>query len=482
MRSAARAVKRLSILCIALSLLVPMIAGCGRAPMSERVTREGIPEGDWLALSDFIKAASDTEAERGPSQANTLPGEPVQPRETRPNPSDQSPVIPLPDPQEQPSDIPVMEISSASRDFDFNLLKQAVTESSSSNVVLSPFSVRMALAMAYNGAGGPAEEAMAEVLDFEGSSLEEVNVMMHDLLLSLRQQEEELQLEIANSFWGQKEETFFDDLIQACRDHYGAELQRVDFKDPEIVQVINDWAKDNTHGRIPQIVSDHKLIEDNLAAWMNAVYFKAKWTLQFDEDSTRDDDFILADGRRIKVPLMRKSAELEYLENEDFQAVCLPYGDRRMGMYVFLPREGKDLNGLYASLNRDNWERWIQAFDKREGTIYLPRFNVGYEIDLTDILKAMGMAPAFEDDYALPKVIESKPWMAIKLVLHKTVIEVNEAGTEGAAVTYVGMVPTCAPPQPSEPFTMKVDRPFFFAIRDNQTGALLFMGSIVDPS
>jgi serine protease inhibitor len=450
-------------------LFLPVIAGCAKPPAAK------VEEGRSNSIKaqeagEYLKPQARSEVGREQEeQVEAQPAEPIQPVQ---------PAEAAPDPS---PDIPTVEIVSASSDFDFDLLEQVIAKDPTGNVVISPLSVRMALAMAYNGADGAAKEAMADVLDFEGMSLEDVNIMMYSLLSSLGQQGEDVQLEIANSFWGQEEENFYDDIVQSCRDCYGAELQRVDFRDPGVVQVINGWANEKTHGKIPVIVPEHELIKDNVFAWMNAVYLKAAWTFQFMEERTREEDFILPDGQRIKVPLMRQSAKLEYLENEDFQAVCLPYEGGRMGMYIFLPREGKDLSDLRSGLNRESWEGWIQTLERRQGTIYLPRFKLEYGEDLTGTLRAMGMEPAFKGN-ALPKVFASLDPVALMIVLHKVVIEVDEAGTEAAAVTYVGGGVISAPPAPSDPFAMRVDHPFFFAIRDNQTGAILFMGSIVDPS
>ena len=489
MRSAARAFRQLSTLIVVGMLLVPIIAWCGGRPASEGAVQGKIPGEEWCDISGFIESISATYPQPGPSSSNAAPrgadnappGKLEPPPETLPDPGGPPPETP-PDPAEQPPDITNMEIDSASCDFDFDLFNRIASADPAANVVLSPFSVRMALAMAYNGADGAAKEAMAKVLGFEGLSLEEVNTLMYSLLSSLVQQGEEVQLEIANSFWGQEEFTFYDDITEACRDYYGAELQRVDFRDPEVVNLLNNWAKEKTHDKIPVIIPNHELIKDELFAWMNAVYFKAQWSSQFLKQNTKDEEFTLCDGQRVKVPMMYRSGKFRYLENEDFQAISLPYGDARMSMYVFLPKEGKDLKDLAQKLNKDDWECWINTFTRRDGEIFLPRLEVECGLSLNGTLKSMGMEAAFIDN-ALPKVVEAIDPMAIRTVMHKVVIEVNEEGTEGAAVTYVGGGAVSVPPPPPEPpFSMRVDRPFFFVIRDNQTGAILFMGSIADPS
>ena len=308
-------------------LFVPVIAGCAKPP-SGTVQQIQAETAAAHASGEFIRTQPQTQCHRDPAEQQkrqaaepaSPPVQPAEPEEPLPDPGDESPVI------------PTVEINSASSHFDFALFEQLTAQAPATNVVLSPLSVRMALAMAYNGSDGAAKEAMAEVLDFDGLTLDEVNSMMEDL--SQGQQDESVQLEIANSFWGQEEERFYEAIVQACRDYYGAELQRVDFKDPGVVQLINAWADEKTHGKIPVIVPDYEMIKYNRFAWMNAIYFKAAWASQFKEGLTSEEDFILPDGQRIKVPLMRQSEKLAYLENEDFQAVCLPYKGGRLGMYA----------------------------------------------------------------------------------------------------------------------------------------------------
>ena len=185
------------------------------------------------------------------------------------------------------------------------------------------------------------------------------------------------------------------------------------------------------------------------------------------------------DGSTVTAPLMRRAGEYSYYESEDLQAVSLPYGEGRMSMYVVLPSEGGDYGEFLSTLNEADWDQWMGIFEDREGELILPRFKVEYEKELSDALEAMGMEPAFKgglddiftDNAAGPTFISK--------VLQKTYIDVNEEGTEAAAVTSVEVEMASAPD--TEPFAMTVDRPFFFTIRDNQTGALLFMGSITNP-
>ena len=363
--------------------------------------------------------------------------------------------------------------------FDFALFREVMEEGGEENIVLSPLSARIALAMAYNGASDEVAEEMAYVLDFEGMSLEEVNAMMRDLITSLLGADEEVQLEIANSIWSDNEVTFKPDFEQRCVKSYDAEVASVDFEGGEAAGKIDHWVDEKTHGKIPGIADAFEL--DELAAMLiNALYLKGTWTVQFSPEITDEQDFHLAGGGTKKVPMMHQAGQYDYYENEDFQAVSLPYGNERLSMYVFLPREGKSLDDFVSGLNRENWESWMAAFDYREGMITLPRYNMEYEKDLSPALSALGMGSAFSPNgYAFPKMVsEGSLW--IDKVVQKTYMSVNEEGTEAAAATGIGMTWKHSP-APVQPFIMEINRPFFFAIRDNQTGTLLFMGAIFEP-
>jgi serpin B len=180
--------------------------------------------------------------------------------------------------------------------------------------------------------------------------------------------------------------------------------------------------------------------------------------------------------------MMHQSGEFSYKENDLYQAVSLPYGKGRMSMYVFLPAEGSKLDDFYRGLSSDAWNEWVTGFQRREGSLAVPRFTLEYAVRLKGILIALGMGKAFsptEADFSAMCTVHEQN-VYIDDVLHKTFIEVNEEGTEAAAVTAVKMKLTAVAEKP-EPFQMIVDRPFFVVIRDNETGLVLFMGSIVEP-
>lgn len=371
------------------------------------------------------------------------------------------------------------DLRAESARFGFGLFRQVAAQDSGSNVVLSPVSAKLALAMAYNGAVGDTAQAMAKVLDLEGMGLDEVNGQLGNLMTSLEQADEDVLLEIANSLWAIGRYQLAPDFEERCRDSYDAEVASLDFGDPGSLQRINSWVKEKTHEKINRIAD--RLDPESVLMLINAVYFNGKWALPFDPELAEDGDFHLPGGTTVTVPLMHGRDEFSYYENEDVQAVSLPYGKGRMSMYVALPREGSDHGAFLQGLDENVWQAWMDGFYDREGELALPRFRVEYEKVLNDALTAMGMGPAFTGGFTGMVAQGSDEELFISTVLQKTCVDVSEEGTEAAAVTSVEMQATAVMPS-QEPFEMIVDRPFFFAIRDNQTGALLFMGSIVDPS
>lgn len=371
-------------------------------------------------------------------------------------------------------------IAATSR-FAFKLYKQVLKQGTAKNVFVSPSSVILALAMTYNGAEGETRQAMAHALEIEGLSLDEVNRAFADLQSMLGSADPKLQLKIANSLWAKKGVSLKVDFIQRSKEHYAAEVTNLDFENPTAPATINAWVRNNTDNRIEKVVD--RISPDKILFLINAIYFKGQWRNRFEKAKTREEDFNLADGRQKKLPMMSQSGKYNYYKGKDFQAVSLPYGTGRISMYVFLPDKSTTLDQFERNLTAENWETWMNSFREAPGEVMLPRFKIEYEVELNDALKALRMAEAFDPhraNFSGIAQLSQAERIYISEVKHKTFAEVNEEGTEAAAVTSVGMTVTSVQ-LPQENFVMKVDRPFFLAIRDNLTGAVLFMGSIVDP-
>ncbi len=372
---------------------------------------------------------------------------------------------------EEPVNIKVSE------KFATNFFKLAAKKPDS-NIVVSPYSVSTALSMAYNGAGSKTKTEMQNVLDYTGLSDEAVNQQNSSLYKSLMQVNPSSELTVANAMFANKNFEFVKAFMDSNQKYYGAKLETLDFADLSTVNKINNWVKDNTKSKIPSILD--KVAPDAVLYLVNAVYFKGVWLDEFKKDETQPVDFKLSNGSKKTVEMMNRSAKMSYFAGNNFQAVMLPYKDKRLQMCIFLPDKKSNITAFINSLTSESWSEWREQFRKEEGHLGLPRFKVEYKTELSEVLKAAGMPCAFEDNCAdFKKMIEQNAM--ISRVLHKTYLEVNEKGTEAAAATAIEMSVTSAPMNPKPPFEMICDRPFVVAIRDEKTNAILFVGAIVDP-
>jgi serpin B len=364
------------------------------------------------------------------------------------------------------------KLVTANNDLGFRLLSQLVDPESGKNVFLSSFSVAIALAMAYNGAEGQTKRAMAKVLGLTGLELQRVNATNVALMSMQAGLDPQVQLAIANSIWARDGIEPSPDFGRRIQEYYAGKVINLDFDDPGAADVINKWVADKTNEKIVELVTQGT-VSQAILILINAVYFKGLWTTQFDEEKTEKRAFTLLDGSRNRHPMMSQSGCYDYYENELFQAVGLPYGERRVSMVVFLPKPAVSMDGFLQALSVENWQQWTSGFYEMEGDVVLPRFKVEYGANLLPNLIALGGGELAGPDFL---GMGAGP-LLISKVIHKTFVEVNEEGTEAAAATAVVMergIP--------DRFSMIVDRPFFCALCDRETGVLLFMGFVLDPS
>lgn len=360
--------------------------------------------------------------------------------------------------------------------FGFNLLNELMKEEPGKNVFISPASVSLALSMTYNGASGTTKDAMAKALQVQGLSLDELNKANSALMSNLEGPGPKVEIRVANSLWAKTGVPFRDDFMQRNRKFYRAEITDLNLQSSSAKDAMNAWVKEKTNGKIPEIVKT----VDPLAIMflINAVYFKGEWTDKFDEKLTHDAPFTLTDGRTKTVRMMTRDDEhLRCNQEDDFQAVSLPYGKGRLSMYVFLPRKGLRLSEFTKQLTASNWDKWMRGFAEKDGSISIPRFKIEYTAELKQALTALGMGIAFRGIADFTAMTPLRP-AYIWRVRHRTFVEVNEKGTEAAAATSVEMVGKAVT---MDRFEMVVDRPFIIAIRDNNTGAILFLGAITEP-
>ena len=361
-------------------------------------------------------------------------------------------------------------VTSANTKFGFKLLLDLrEREPAGANIFISPLSISIALTMTYNGALGETERAMAEVLEIEGLDLETVNYSNAALRNSLENPDPKVEISIANSIWSRQGIEFNPNFLDRNRQFFEAEITSLDFTAPQATEIINKWVDTNTKGKIKKIVD--RISPQTLLFLINAIYFKGNWQDEFDKSQTRPGIFHLSDGSEKRVQMMRREGEYPYFRGENFEATSLPYGDGRLGMYIFLPNRDSNLNKFLGNLNAGNWGDWISQFQDRRHDMILPRFKLEYEVSLNDTFKALGMGIAFSSGADFSGM---GPSLFISEVRHKTFVEVNEEGTEAVAATSVTRI-TSLPP------TFWVDRPFFFAIYDVKTESILFMGTVTEP-
>lgn len=367
-------------------------------------------------------------------------------------------------------------IVSPNNKLGFDLLEE-VEPNENGNTFISPTSLLMALSMVYNGADGDTKEEMADVLHAKGIRAEELNKANASLMSMLDSKADDIQLHVANSMWLNKNFHFQDDFSESNEDYFNAKIKEIDVGDDASANEINDWVKKSTNDKIDTMV-DPPLNPNLVAMLINAIYFNGEWTHPFDPEQTEDQSFHLKDGKTKDVPFMKLDQELPYIENDDFQAISLPYGeDGDMSMKVFLPDENADLEDFQKKFTQENWEQWLDEFYETDGDLWLPKFQSEYEVTLNDTLKELGMTSAFDDGAGFSKIVEEREQLKISEVKQKTFLDVNEKGTEAAASTSVEIEETAA----MDSFTMKVDRPFMIVIHDEKTNAILFMGMIADP-
>lgn len=367
-------------------------------------------------------------------------------------------------------------IAAVSATFACRLFTTLAERSAGENVFVSPASVALALAMLHSGARGETQRALANVLDLGGADADDLNQASAALQQQLARLDDHIKLSVANALWVSENVRLDDDFARTTERCYDAAIRSLDFAHQPAARIINGWVEEHTNGKIERIVE--QVDRDTLLMLVNAIYFKGEWTEPFNRQLTQDGPFTLAGGQQVQHPMMAQRGRFRYLEDRAFQAVALPYGGGRVCMYIFLPRG--DLADFTNHLSGKRWESWMSHFSSTEGRLVLPRFRAEYEAKLNDALKSLGMGIAFDQRADFGAMVDDGERLRIDEVRHKTFVEVNEEGTEAAAVTSVGMMRASFAPKKT--FSMVVDRPFFCAIRDERSGTILFMGAINNPS
>ena len=370
------------------------------------------------------------------------------------------------------------QLVNVNNQFGLDLYREIYSyEKEAQNLMVSPLSVALALAMTYNGAETTTRDAMENCLRLKGLTREEINLAYQSLVNELASLDPKVLLSIANSIYYRKDFQVEKDFVDLNKKFYNAEVSPLDFASPSAVDVINGWVNTKTKGKIPEILKE--ITPNQVMFLLNAIYFKGIWAKEFNKKSTADLPFYLLKGGSVTVPMMMRTDTLDYAVHELFSAIRLSYGSGNFNMFVMLPKSGKEVSDVVSQLNPENWADWMKLFRKTETVeIRMPRFKFAYEIKLNDVLTNMGMGIAFTGGADF-RGINRDGGLNIDYVKHKTFVEVNEEGTEAAAVTIVAIEKNMIGPQK---IMFTVDRPFFFVITEKSTGAILFMGTVKNPT
>ena len=380
-----------------------------------------------------------------------------------------------------PRELSVAETNlvNANNRFAFRLFREVNTqEGNAGNVFISPLSVGMALGMTYNGAAGTTRDAMRQTLGFEGMTVQEINEAYRNLIALLRDLDPRVEFLLANSIWYRDSVPIVPAFLETNQQYFDAEVTGLDFADPASVDVINGWVKTQTNGKIEGIV-DAPIDPLTFMFLIDAIYFKGDWTYQFDKSRTKDADFQLAGGAQVSVPMMSSDGEMPIRLHwdPDYTVLDLRYGGQAYSMTIVVPQNPDTLDALARDVTAAQWDAWVARLDSTALRVSIPKFTLEYEIGLKDVLTALGMGIAFTPGSADFTNMISSGGAYIEKVKHKTFVDVNEEGTEAAAVTSVEMGFTSA-----QPLIVRVDRPFIFAIRENYSGTILFIGKVVNPA
>jgi serpin B len=356
------------------------------------------------------------------------------------------------------------------------------------NLFLSPYSIVKALAMVYAGARGQTAAEMAEVLHFrlDPESQSRAFAEARKLLNAHKDPSgsKGVQLRLAAGLWGQKGYSFRKDFLALLQDSFGAGLATVDFRRaPEPARLaINGWVEQYTAGKIKDLFPPGMLNPDTRLALVTAIHFKGDWASPFARNATTPEPFFPPSGKKVLVPMMGHTDTFGYLENNDLQALELPYAGGEWAMVVLLPRKVDGLAALEKSLSAEQFAGWMGQLCRREVKVFLPRFTMESAFSLADTLEALGIRRAFGVSADFSGMSAGGEPLYIGAVVHKAFVEVHEEGTEAAAATGVSIAPGAAPGMIHvEPPVFRADHPFLFAIRDLRTGTLLFLGRVVHP-
>lgn len=373
------------------------------------------------------------------------------------------------------------QVIARSNSFGISLFNE-VAQSENKNMMISPLSANVALTMLMNGCADNTYDQIHSMLGYGTLTLGEVNESYQQLVSQLLTVDPDVTLSLANAIWYREGFALKPPFLDTMSNRYSAHVEALNFGLPAALTKINGWASDNTNGKIPKVLNE--ISPDAVMFLMNALYFKGTWTYRFDESKTSSQPFRLEDGSSVNVDMMHSAVSGKLSFGSSYSALEMPYGQSNFSMVVIVPSE--NLSGFFASFTYSTWSNIIADLDSTSSEamlsvdVLMPKFKFSWEKVLNDQLNALGMVDAFDPSHANLTGISNQS-IYVNFVKQNTFVEVNEEGTEAAAVTTVGVFVTSTGSSGS-PFIFKADKPFIFAIRERTTNTLLFIGKIVDPT
>lgn len=376
--------------------------------------------------------------------------------------------------------------------FGFKLLTQLNKSKQAQNIFISPLGIGQVLKIAIDGSLGKTRSELCSALALEDNNkinsenqklIAIISAPSNSLLEVVRQAERSSDpsfvLKMASSIWANKNVSISSDFIKSCRKSYLAEIRSLDFADTKSPQIINSWTSEKTQGKITKILDSLNPV-DTLVL-LNATYFKAPWETSFNKARTSQMDFHCAAGGVKQVPTMFKTGKMLYAESDKCQILSLPYADHRNQLYLLLPKENQVLSEFIKSLNPASWQALIKSLKTQNGKLFLPKLKLHYESQLKQALIELGAKNIFSEQADLSRMLKSQTKVHAEEIIHKTYLDLNEEGTEAAAVTGLKITPKSIDRSTSN-FNMQLDRPFVFCIANKESGAIIFMGIVTDPS
>jgi serine protease inhibitor len=376
-----------------------------------------------------------------------------------------------------PRELSVQEqiLAQASNDFSIQMLHMLLEKEGSHSFFVSPFSISTAFGMALNGTDSDTYEQMRDFFGYDGMTNEEINHAYHELIELLITLDPKVVMNIANSVWIREGYPVLQPFLDNNRNYFNAEIQELDFGRPDAPDIINAWINEKTRGLIEKMIE--KIGPDVIMYLINAIYFKGDWTIQFDPKETRDELFYLPGGGTKNVPMMRARQSFRYYQSDDWTALDMWYGREGFSFTALIPSGNRTLDEMATQFSMQQFESITNNLSQDTINVFVPKFELEYEIEnFPEDLKKMGLTLPFDEILADFSRINNEDQLFISNVLHRAVIKLDEEGSEAAAVTVIEISRTSAGGEKSY-ITIRLDRPFLFFIRENNTNTILFMGA-----